>query len=141
MSACRASRKAFARSFDSLVEVFAFAREELEAAGAGDAERYAIEVAVEEFFTNMVKYNPAGSGAIELTVECDGVELVCQLIDPDSDRFDVTQAPDADIAMPVEQRKPGGLGLHLVRRLVDSIEYHYSDRCSLITFRKKLGAR
>jgi serine/threonine-protein kinase RsbW len=141
MSACRASRKAFARSFDSLAEVFAFLREELDAAGAGDTERYAVDVAVEEFFTNMVKYNPAGTGAIELAIECDGVELVCRLTDPDSDSFDVTRAPDADIAMPVERRRPGGLGLHLVRRLVDSIEYHYSERRSLISFRKKLGAK
>jgi serine/threonine-protein kinase RsbW len=136
----RASRRAFARSFDSLANVFAFVHEELQAVGASDAERYATDVAVEEFFTNMVKYNPAGAGAIELAIECDGAELVCQLIDPDSDPFDVTQAPDADIAMPVEQRRPGGLGLHLVRRLVDSIEYHYSGRRSLIIFRKKLGA-
>ena len=40
--------------------------------------------------------------------------------------------------LPIEQRAPGGLGLHLIRRLVDSIEYEYSEeaRQSRITFRK-----
>ena len=44
--------------------------------------------------------------------------------------------------LPIEQRKPGGLGLHLIRRHVDSIEYEYAEnsRQSRITFRKTLRA-
>jgi anti-sigma regulatory factor (Ser/Thr protein kinase) len=50
----------------------------------------------------------------------------------------VTKAPDADVRLPIDQRQPGGLGLHLVRELLDSLEYEYSpaDRQSRITFRK-----
>ena len=136
----RVAQRTFARSFDSLAEIFAFIQETLAAYGAGEAERYAIEFTVEELFTNMVKYNAAGTDAIELAIECDGTALTCRLSDPDSDRFDVTLAPDADINMPIELRRAGGLGLHLIRRLVDSIEYDYSGRCSLITFRKTLGS-
>ena len=70
-----------------------------------------------------------------------GVEVT--LTDYDVEPFDVTKAPDVDIDLPVEQRKPGGLGLHLIRRLVDSIEYRYSpeDRQSRITFRKTQKGR
>ena len=41
----------------------------------------------------------------------------------------------------VKGNTPGGLGLHLIRRLVDSIEYHYSkeNRQSRITFRKTIA--
>jgi anti-sigma regulatory factor (Ser/Thr protein kinase) len=69
-----------------------------------------------------------------------GVEVA--LTDYDVDRFDVTLAPDADINLPIEERKPGKLGLHLVRRLVDSLQYEYSSerRESRTTFRKT-GAR
>jgi anti-sigma regulatory factor (Ser/Thr protein kinase) len=47
-------------------------------------------------------------------------------------------APDADVDRPLEQRTPGGLGLHLIRRMVDSLEYRYDDktRQSQTTFRK-----
>lgn len=135
-----AAQGAFARSFDALEEVFAFIRKTLDACDAGEAERYAIEFTAEELFTNMVKYNAAGGGPIVLEIERSGAELVCRLTDPDSDRFDVTRAPDADIHMPTDRRRPGGLGLHLIRRLVDSIDYDYSERRSRITFRKTLGS-
>ena len=135
----RVSQRAFARSFDALAEIFAFIEKALDACVAGEGERYAVQFTVEELFTNMVKYNSAGTGAIELVIECGSTEVICRLTDPDSDRFDVTLAPDADINLPIELRRPGGLGLHLIRRLVDSIEYDYSERRSLITFRKTLG--
>jgi phosphoserine phosphatase len=134
-----AETRRFARSFDSLAEVFDFISGVLGRAGASKSERYAVQFTVEELFTNMVKYNPAGDGELELTIVCQPSALVCRLADPDSDRFDVTQAPDADIDLPVEQRRPGGLGLHLIRRLVDTIDYDYSGRRSLITFRKYRG--
>jgi phosphoserine phosphatase len=131
-------RREFARSLDSLEEIFSFVRAILEEIGASDADSYAVTMAVEELFTNMVKYNAAGSGAITLEIECIGDEVVCQLTDPDSERFDVTAVPDADIRQPVEQRRPGGLGLHLIRRMLDAIDYEYSGRSSRITFRKRL---
>jgi hypothetical protein len=65
-----------------------------------------------------------------------GVEVT--LTDYDVEAFDVTRAPDVDVGAPIEARRPGGLGLHLIRRMVDAIEYRYSDatRESRTTFRK-----
>ena len=96
-------------------------------------------MAIEELFTNMVKYNAGGLGRIGLEIECTGKDVICSLTDPDSDRFDVNAMPDANIHLPVEQRRPGGLGIHLIRRMVDSIDYDYAGRRSRITFRKTLN--
>ena len=130
----------FARSFESLAAVFSFLDAALERASASDTERYAVKFTVEELFTNMVKYNPGGKADLELAIECRPDMLTCRLADPDSDHFDVTAAPGVDIHQPVEQRRPGGLGLHLIRRLVDTIDYDYSGRRSLITFTKSRGS-
>ncbi len=98
-----------------------------------------VDLAVEELFTNMVKYNKE-SGAdvsLELTRLENGVEVT--LIDYDVEPFDMTRAPDVDTGKPAQDRRPGGLGIHLVRKMVDSLEYRYQDRQSRITFRKTTG--
>jgi serine/threonine-protein kinase RsbW len=131
----------FARSFDSLEQIFAMVRRMLDARGVGEADAYAIAMTVEELFTNMVKYNAQGLGRIGLEIECSDKDVTCSLVDPDSERFDINAMPDANVHLPVEQRRPGGLGIHLIRRMVDSIDYDYdyAGRRSRITFRKTLN--
>ena len=137
----RSAERWFDRSFDALPAIFSFLEGPLSDEGVGPTERYAIEFGVEEIFTNMVKYNAQGGGRIGVAIHRAGDVLDCVLTDPDSDFFDVTAAPDADVGAPAEQRRPGGLGLHLVRRLVDSMDYDYSGRRSRISLRKTLGNR
>lgn len=131
----------FARSFDQLPAIFDFIQTTLPATEIGDDDRYAIEFGAEEIFTNMVKYNPAGGGAITIDIQCGFGVIDCVLTDPDSDYFDVSAAPDVDVGAPASARRPGGLGLHLVRRLVDSLDYDYSGRRSRISLRRTLGKR
>jgi serine/threonine-protein kinase RsbW len=96
-----------------------------------------VDLTVEELFTNMVKYTASTAAVrIDMTKVAGGVEVT--LTDYDVEPFDLTQAADVDIDRPIEQRTPGGLGLHLIRRLVDCVHYEYSaeTRQSRITFRK-----
>jgi anti-sigma regulatory factor (Ser/Thr protein kinase) len=60
------------------------------------------------------------------------------LTDHDVAHFDVTQAPAVDTSRPLQEREPGGLGLHLTRRLVDRLQYSYDPqrREARIAFRK-----
>ena len=96
-----------------------------------------VDFAIEEIFTNMVKYGRPGGAEVEVALArvAGGVEVA--LTDYDVEPFDVTRSPDVDVNLPIELRKPGGLGLHLIRRLVDSVAYEYSteNRQSRITFR------
>ena len=130
--------RSFRRSFDSLAEIFAFTADFFARHGIDAGLRPTVDFTLEELFTNMVKYSPAGDAhvRIDMATAPGGVEVT--LTDYDVERFDVTQAPDANINLPLEQRRPGGLGLHLIRRLVDSMTYEYSneERRSRITFCK-----
>ena len=58
--------------------------------------------------------------------------------DPDCEPFDITAAPEKDITLPAEEREPGGLGLQLLRRFVDRIEYNHVARRTRIKFRRRL---
>ena len=133
--------RAFTRSFDSIAPMVAYTAESFAKLDIDPKLLATIDFAVEELFTNMVKY-ATGSIApvhVDLTAIEGGVEVT--LTDVGVEPFDVTRAPDVDVSAPIEQRRPGGLGLHLIRRMVDAIEYRYTDatRESRITFRKTVA--
>jgi serine/threonine-protein kinase RsbW len=138
-----AAHRSFERSFDSLPAIVDFSADVFHRERIDLALRPVIDLAIEELFTNMVKYGKGSKAAvrIDMTAIERGIEVT--LTDYDVDRFDVTAAADADVNLPIEQRKPGGLGLHLIRRLLDSIEYEYKEaaRESRITFRKTQTAQ
>lgn len=134
--------RSFRRSFDSLEDIFAFTAAFFSGHGLDRDLLPTVDLVLEELFTNMVKYSAGGAPSIrlEMAPAPPGVEVT--LTDYDVDRFDVTLAPDADINLPLEERKPGKLGLHLIRRLVDSLQYEYlADRRESRTTFRKTGAR
>ena len=128
----------FPRSFDSLAPIFDFIGQFAQQAGFDESLKYAVDFTVEELFTNMVKYNAAGQCDIALLLESDGTTFTGELIDDDSERWDPTAAPDADVSLGAEDRRPGGLGLHLIRRVMDGISYGHHGRQSSIVFRRAL---
>lgn len=131
----------FPRRIDALAEIFAFTARAFEQEGIDAALRNDVDFVLEELFTNVVKY---GRGLAPVTIAIaaipDGVEAT--LTEPEAERFDVTRAPPVDTALPAELRRPGGLGLHLIARLADFVQYGYSEeeRCSRVVFRKTRGA-
>jgi len=129
----------FARTFDSLTAIYEFAEEILAANDVGEAIRFPVHLAMEELFTNMVKYNPANDDEIGVDVEVDGDTVTVTLTESDVDEFDVTRPRDVDTDAPLEERTAGGLGLYLLQNIVDKLEYDYHDRQSRVIFTKGSG--
>jgi len=130
--------KSFKRTFDSLADIFAFTESFFDAESVGAAARHDVNFAVEELFTNMVKYNAAGRSDIRVELDQIDDRLMVSLVDADAKPFDVTRSPPVDIHRPIEEREPGGLGLHLTKKIVDSIDYRHVDGCTTIKFSKSL---
>ena len=132
--------RAFPPRFDALADVVAFTAAAFEQEGIDASLRTVVDFALEELFTNVVKYGRTSApvqvevraiaGGVEASLTADGVA-----------DFDVTRAPETDVHLPLEQRQPGGLGLQLTRQMVDSIEYEYQDtqQRSRVTFSKTLA--
>jgi sigma-B regulation protein RsbU (phosphoserine phosphatase) len=129
----------FRRSFDSLEPAFGFIEDFFRARGIDAALREPVNFIVEELFTNMVKYNPGNEHDIAVALGCSRDSLTVRLIDFDVEPFDVTRAPAVDIEKPLAERQIGGLGLHLVRKMADTLRYEFADRRSTITFTMALG--
>ena len=122
----RALGREFERSFDSIPALVAFTAEAFSMFEIDPRLLPIVDLAVEELFTNMVKYGTESNAAvwIDVTAIDGGVELT--LIDRDVEPFDITRSAEVDIHALIAQREPGGLGLHLIRRMADSVEYEYA---------------
>jgi serine/threonine-protein kinase RsbW len=85
---------------------------------------FAVRLAVDEVCTNLVRHGYAGRapGPIAVTFSREAHRVVVTI----SNRghpFDPARAPPPDLATPAETRRVGGLGWHLVKHVVDHIEY------------------
>lgn len=133
--------RSFERSFDSIPALVAFAAGAFARLGIDARLLPTVDLAVEELFTNMVKYATGSEAQVQVGLMAidDGVELT--LIDRDVEAFDVTRSPEVDVAVPIGQRTPGGLGLQLLRQMADSLEYEYKteSRQSCTTLRVTLA--
>lgn len=128
----------FRRSFDSLDQIFALTERFFASEALDRSHLHAVNLAVEELFTNMVKYNPAGEGEIGLQLQLARDAVQVRLSDREAAPFDVSLPPEVDTEAPLQDRESGGLGLFLVHQFVDSLDYAYRDGQATITFTRKL---
>jgi anti-sigma regulatory factor (Ser/Thr protein kinase) len=131
--------RGFRREIKALEDVFGFISEFAVHNGLGDALVFKLDLAIEELFVNMVKYNPGNPNDILISLSRYGDRLTVCLVDSDVEPFDITKADEYDSNQPLEKRPIGQLGIHLVNRMVDKISYEYKDRQSTITLIKDLG--
>ena len=133
-------KRAFARSNDSLTAIYDFAEEVLSNNNIADAACFSVQLALEELFVNMVKYNPDVDSDIEVEVAITANKVTVTLTEYGVPEFDVTVPRHVDIDAPLEERTPGGLGVYLIQNLADSLDYEYGDGQSRVIFTKESGA-
>lgn len=132
-------KKFFARSFDEIAPIVDATDQFFKQHNVDPALRTSVDLCIEELFVNMVNYNTETQR--EILLEMDPVDggIEVRLTDFDVERFDPTVPRDINIDAPVSERTPGGLGVYLVLKMVDSIHYEYQNRQSRITFQIKRG--
>ena len=111
--------------------------------GVPDELNMPINLALEEAVSNVMLYAYPDQTDGKVFVEYvrsqndDGEEMVFTISD-NGIAFDPTQRPEVDITLSAEDRAIGGLGIHLVRQLMDTIYYERKENKNILTLIKKL---
>jgi len=130
----------FQRDLSSLPELSRFVADFLTHHGLSPSNAYDLDLILEELFTNVLKY---GSGKDEVLVGLTRDDSMITIAVREFDAakaYDITRAPEPDLTRPIADRKVGGLGIHMVRQLAETIRYEYKDRVSTTTITKKVSA-
>lgn len=127
--------KSFAKDFLSLKAIFEFIGKFSVSNQLDDSQTFSIKFAVEEVFTNMVKYNP-GDSEVRISLKRDGTKIEIGFIDVEKKPFDITKHEEVNPNLPIEQRRPGGLGVFLIKKLMDRVDYAHDGIHSRITLTK-----
>ncbi|MDD5677452.1 MAG: ATP-binding protein [Kiritimatiellae bacterium] len=94
---------------------------------------FRVNLAIEEIVTNIIKYGYDDTAPHAITVALDLFPDTIRLrLKDDGHPFNPLHTPEPDIYVPLDQRKVGGLGLHLVREIVDRIVYRRENDANIL---------
>jgi anti-sigma regulatory factor (Ser/Thr protein kinase) len=100
---------------------------------------YAVNLALDELVTNVILYgfDAAEGKHVVVKIHTTAGELTASVID-EGKAFDPLQSKTPDINAPLEERDLGGLGIHLVRSLMDNVSYQRDGDKNVLTVRKRI---
>lgn len=118
--------------------ILAFVSYLLDMNGCSPKARKQLRMAMEELYVNVALYAyPEKDGWAEIRGGVEDGTATFRLIDGGTP-FDPLAKDDPDILLSGEERGIGGLGIFMVKNMVDEIEYEYRDGCNRLTLRKKI---
>ena len=122
-------QRSFTGHFEILAPISRFVAESVQDASLSDADLYALQLAVDEAATNIIEYayREEGQGRIDLTVEREKDKVVITLHDS-GEPFDPEGVPAYDSDMPIEDMRERGAGLHLIRAIMDEVDFKFDER-------------
>jgi serine/threonine-protein kinase RsbW len=117
----------FSCSLNNLEKICDYVTNCANQAGLSEAEAYAVQLAVDEAATNIVEhgYGMECPSRIDITCEIleDGLKVV---IYDDAEPFDPSSVPEPEINVSLDEIKPRGLGIYLMRKMMDEVKYETS---------------
>ena len=126
---------------DQLEQVQRFVEEQVEQYECPDKVKFQLAVAVEEIFVNIAHYayrpEQAGTATVRCCVGGDPIQVTIQFLD-NGTPFNPLAKKDADITLSAEDRRIGGLGILMVKKSMDTVDYTYEDGKNILTIKKSI---
>jgi serine/threonine-protein kinase RsbW len=96
---------------------------------------FKVELVLEEVLTNVIHYAyPDNPGEVEVGCGAEGNAKFCFSVTDWGIPFNPLERPDPDLPEDLSERQVGGLGIYLVRHLVDELGYHWREGGNTLTF-------
>ncbi len=121
-------------SLEAINQVIEFVEQELQNMGISMKVIAQMNIAVDELFSNIARYSGANDATVGVSVQ----EGLVKLRFADNGRpYDPTERPDPDTTLSAEERDIGGLGIYMVKKSMDTVEYEYHDGLNILTLTKQ----
>ncbi len=118
----------FAATFENLETIRQFIAESARQAGLSEKDCYAVQLAADEASANIIEH-AYGREAGQIEMDCLWSEDEFKIVIRDWGKpFDPARVPEPNLNGSLSQRKVGGLGMYLMRRLMDKVEYRSSKK-------------
>lgn len=123
---------------EKLNDVLEFVNGHLDMAGCDPKTKMQIDISVEELFVNVAKYAyEPNTGRVKIRTEVKGNPRFCEITFIDSGiPFNPLEQADPDTSLSAEERAIGGLGIFMVKKNSDQVEYEYKDGQNILTIRR-----
>ena len=133
--------KRFPAALDQLEPVQMFVLSQLKGYAYSERVRAQLDVAVEEIFVNIARYayppDQPGWALVRCQVDRDPLRITVQFVDRGVP-FNPLLKKDADITLSAEERQIGGLGILMVKRSMDQVDYAYENGYNILTLVKEI---
>ncbi len=126
---------------ENIPRVTDFVNDSLEALGCPMKVCMQIDIAIDEIMSNIVRYaygENIGKAEIKVEVTEQPQSVVITFIDSGVP-YDPLKAADPDITLSAEERQIGGLGVYMVKKSMDEVEYKYKDGQNILMITKSFG--
>ena len=108
--------------------------------GLAEEVSFEVHLALDELLTNTIDYGYDNDyeHRIDLLLRLQGDTLTVEIAD-DGSAFDPLQAAEPDRGASLQDRARGGLGIYLVRKMMDSVAYRRQDGRNVVTLTKRVA--
>lgn len=127
----------FPAKFEYLDEIRDYVGHKARSAGFADKDIYSIQLATDEGVSNIIEHAYGGNSNAKLELTCvfEKNKLTITLLDHGKS-FDISKVETPDIKTDLSNRKIGGLGIYLMRKLMDEVRYETTKTGNVLTLIK-----
>ncbi len=124
--------------YKNLIVIANFVTEWAIEAGLGERAVYAVQMAVDEACSNIIEHAYGGEGKGDIHLQCQSLNDGLQITITDLGAgFEPDAVSAPNLHAPLEERDSGGLGLFLMKQLMDEVKFNFSETGNILVMVKK----